>query len=61
MLGGLEVCFYVVFEQIQSLRCVFYYVFAHIQGLGDFPARRTFPTDLITKFGLGEGGSRGRR
>ena len=40
MLGDLEVCFYDVSEHIQSLRCVFYIMFAHIQGLGGLEARR---------------------
>ena len=40
-LGGLEVCFYDVFEQIQSLRCVFTSCLRTSEG------RRTFPPDQI--------------
>ena len=42
-LGGLEVCFYDVFEHIQSLRCVFTTCLRTSRGL---EARRTFPPDL---------------
>ena len=51
-LGGLEVCCYDVFEQIQSLRCVF------TMCLRTPKDRRTFPSDQIFTeiWALGFGG-----
>ena len=57
-LGGLEVCFYDVFEEIQTMRCVFTTCLRTSRGLG---AGSTFPPDLtgseIWDWG---GGTRGK-